>query len=50
MDTLFTLMINGGNGPVVRDGVDEATRPASHSFPYLAPANPDPPQQPEHHH
>jgi hypothetical protein len=50
MDTLFTLMINGGNGPVVRDGVDEATRPASRSFPYLAPANPDPPQQPEHHH
>ena len=50
MDTLFTLMINGGNGPVVRDGVDEATRPASHSFPYLAPANPDPPRQPEHHH
>jgi len=50
MDTLFTLMINGGNGPVVRDGVDEATRPASHSFPYLALANPDPPRQPEHHH
>jgi hypothetical protein len=49
MDTLFTLMINAGRGPVIRDGVDEATRPASRSFPYLAAPNPDPPEQPEHH-
>jgi hypothetical protein len=49
MDTIFTLMINGGNGPVIRDGVDRSTRPASRAFPYLAPANPDPPQPPEHH-
>jgi hypothetical protein len=49
MDRLFTLLINAGNGPVIRDGVDRATRPASRSFPYLAPANPDPPQPPEQH-
>jgi hypothetical protein len=49
MDTLFTLMINAGRGPLIRDGVDEATRPASRSFPYLAAPNPDPPEQPEHH-
>ncbi len=50
MDTIFTLLINAGNGPVIRDGVDRSTSPGSHSFPYLAPANPDPPEPPEHHH
>jgi hypothetical protein len=50
MDTLFTLLINAGNGPVIRDGVDRSTRPASRRFPYLSPANPDPPEPPEHHH
>jgi hypothetical protein len=49
MDTIFTLLINAGNGPVIRDGVDQSTRPGSRSFPYLAPPNPDPPQPPEHH-
>ena len=49
MDTIFTLLVNAGNGPVIRDGVDQATRPASRSFPYLAPPNPDPPEPPEHH-
>ncbi len=48
MDTIFTQMINAGNGPVIRDGVDHATRPASHTFPYLASPNPDPPEPPEH--
>ena len=48
MDTFFTLVVNGGDGPVVCDGVDQATRPASRTFPYLAPANPDPPAPPEH--
>jgi hypothetical protein len=48
MDTIFTLLVNAGNGPTVRDGVDEATRPASRTFPYLAPPNPDPPKPPEH--
>jgi hypothetical protein len=46
MDTIFTLLVNGGNGPVIRDGVDQATRPASREFPYLAPPNPDPPKAP----
>ena len=50
MDTIFTLLINAGNGPRIRDGVDRSTRPGSRSFPYLAPANPDPPEPPEHHH
>src|SRR5438876_8571598 len=50
MDTIFTLLINAGKGPVIRDGVDQATKPASRTFPYLAPANPDPPVPPEHHH
>jgi hypothetical protein len=48
MDTIFTLLVNAGNGPVIRDGVDQATKPASRRFPYLAPANPDPPEPPEH--
>jgi zinc-finger of transposase IS204/IS1001/IS1096/IS1165 len=49
IDTIFTLLINAGNGPVIRDGVDQSTRPASRGFPYLSPANPDPPEPPEHH-
>jgi hypothetical protein len=48
MDTMFTLLVNAGNGPVIRDGVDQATRPASRAFPYLAPPNPDPPEAPRH--
>lgn len=48
IDTIFTLLINAGNGPVIRDGVDQATKPASRAFPYLAPANPHPPEPPEH--
>jgi hypothetical protein len=43
MDTIFTLLVNAGNGPVIRDGVDQATRPASRAFPYLSPPNPNPP-------
>jgi len=46
MDTLFTIVVNGGNGPVIRDGVDRPTVPASRQFPYMAPPNPDPPQLP----
>jgi Domain of unknown function (DUF4331) len=48
IDILFTTLVNAGNGPVVRDGVDRATRPASRTFPYLAAPNPDPPEPPEH--
>jgi Domain of unknown function (DUF4331) len=50
MDTIFTLLVNAGNGPTIRDGVDRATRPATRTFPYLAPPNPDPPAPPEHLH
>jgi hypothetical protein len=49
MDTIFTLLINAGNGPKIRDGVDQATMPGSRTFPYLAPPNPDPPEPPMQH-
>jgi hypothetical protein len=48
MDTIFTQLVNAGNGPVIRDGVDRPTQPASTAFPYLASPNPDPPEPPEH--
>jgi hypothetical protein len=48
IDTLFTTLVNAGNGPVIRDGVDQATRPASRTFPYLAAPNPEPPEPPDH--
>jgi hypothetical protein len=48
MDTIFTLLVNAGNEPLIRDGVDQATRPASRAFPYLAPPNPNPPEAPRH--
>src|ERR687897_697430 len=48
MDTLFTLLVNAGTGPRIRDGVDQATMPAACTFPYLAAPNPDPPQPPKH--
>jgi uncharacterized protein DUF4331 len=48
MDTFFTLLINAGTGPVIRDGVDRSSRPAAAVFPYLSPANPAPPKPPEH--
>jgi hypothetical protein len=48
MDKIFTLLVNAGTGPTIRDGVDHSTRPASRTFPYLAPPNPDPPSPPEH--
>lgn len=49
MDLIFTQLVNAGQGPTIRDGVDFATRPASGTFPYLAEPNPDPPEPPEHH-
>jgi hypothetical protein len=42
VDTNVTLLITGGNGPRISDGVDEATTRASETFPYLAGPNPDP--------
>jgi Domain of unknown function (DUF4331) len=43
VDKLFTLMAGGVDGPPISDGVDQATQPASRSFPYLASPNPNPP-------
>jgi Domain of unknown function (DUF4331) len=43
IDTLLTLLINAGNGARISDGVDQATVPASRTFPYLAPPEPNPP-------
>jgi hypothetical protein len=48
MDTIFTLLVNGGNGPRISDGVDQSTVPAAKTFPYLVPANPTPPTPPPH--
>ncbi len=48
MDTIFTLLVNGGNGPAISDGVDHATMPGARTFPYLASPNPHPPEPPEH--
>ena len=49
IDTMFTQLINAGNGPVIRDGVDHSSRPAGQAFPYLSAPNPDPPKLPAHH-
>jgi hypothetical protein len=40
MDFVFTLYINGGNGPPINDGVDGPIAWSSKTFPYLAPPNP----------
>ena len=51
MDTIFTLLVNAGNGPDHPRRRRPAPRgPATRTFPYLAPPNPDPPEPPEHHH
>jgi hypothetical protein len=44
MDTIYTLLVNAGNGPRISDGVHQATVPASDVFPYLQPPNPGGPQ------
>jgi hypothetical protein len=43
IDTLLTFLVNASQGPRVSDGVDQATVPASRTFPYLAPPEPNPP-------
>jgi len=43
IDKLYTLLVGGIDGPLVSDGVDSATRPATRSFPYLVPPNPNSP-------
>ena len=34
MDTCYTLLIDAGNGPCIRDGVGRMTAAASYVFPY----------------
>ncbi|MET9793391.1 DUF4331 family protein [Streptomyces canus] len=43
VDTLYTLLVGGVDGPRISDGVDQATRPATRDFPYLVAPNPNPP-------
>ena len=43
VDTLYTLLVNGVDGDRISDGVDHATQPATHDFPYLASPNATPP-------
>ena len=43
VDTVLTLLVNNFNGPRVSDGVDQTTAPATRTFPYLQPPNPNPP-------
>ena len=49
MDTLYTYLVNAAKGPRISDHVDAPTRLASDTFPYLAPANPNPPEAPGSH-
>src|SRR5262249_45066168 len=46
VDKLLTLLVDNGNGPGVTDGVHQSTVPAARSFPYVRPANPNPPGPP----
>lgn len=43
IDTFLSMLINADNGPRISDGVDQATVPASRTFPYLASPEPNPP-------
>ena len=47
VDTFLTFLVNNGNGPRITDDVDQPTRLASSTFPYLQAANPAPPKMPE---
>lgn len=46
VDKLLTLLVNGGKGTPVSDGVDRPATPVSNVFPYQAPPNPIPPAKP----
>ncbi|MEV8559032.1 DUF4331 family protein [Streptomyces sp. NPDC051917] len=43
VDTLYTLLVGGVDGERLSDGVDQAAKPATHTFPYLNAPNPTPP-------
>jgi Domain of unknown function (DUF4331) len=40
MDTIYTLCVNGGNGPRISDGLKQSTERATLTFPYLVAPNP----------
>ena len=42
IDKLLTLIVNGGKGPRVSDGVDKPATPVSDAFPYQAPPTHEP--------
>ena len=46
VDTYMTLLVNAAKGPRVSDGVDQQAVPASRTFPYLIPPDPNPPPLP----
>jgi hypothetical protein len=46
VDTFMTLLVNGGKGPRISDGVDQQAVPASRTFPYLIPPEANPPPIP----
>jgi hypothetical protein len=41
--TYYTLLVGGVDGARISEGVDQATRPATRTFPYLVGPNPNPP-------
>lgn len=43
VDTLYTLLVGGVDGPRISDGVDQTTRPATRTFPYLVSPEANPP-------
>jgi Domain of unknown function (DUF4331) len=42
-DTFLTMLVNGGNGPRISDGVDQQAVQATRVFPYLVPPEANPP-------
>lgn len=40
MDFIFTLYVNAGNGPIIKDGIDGPIAWSTKVFPYMAPPNP----------
>jgi hypothetical protein len=48
MDTLYTFLVNAGNGPRSSDDVDRPSKLAAQTFPYLVPPNLTPPAPPSH--
>jgi Domain of unknown function (DUF4331) len=44
MGTFMTVFVNGGRGPRISHGIDGPAVPASSTFPYLVPPEPNPPK------